>query len=106
MVSCPYGARSFNWSDPRPHIARGIEPPYPTRSRGVVEKCNFCAERLREGMEPACVLAARGIPGAEGALVFGDISDPDSEVSHLLRANPTVARRVGLGTGPNIFYII
>jgi molybdopterin-containing oxidoreductase family iron-sulfur binding subunit len=79
---------------------------YPTRAKGVVEKCNFCAERLREGREPACVEAARTVPGAEGALTFGDVTDPDSEVSQILRERHTVSRRVSLGTDPNVFYVI
>ena len=59
IAACPYGARSFNWRDPRPYVAQREdgEPrsDYPTRTKGVVEKCNFCAERLRSGQEPACV---------------------------------------------------
>ena len=56
MAGCPYGARSFNWSDPVPKIEKGgIKREYPTRTKGVVEKCNFCAERLRDGRAPACV---------------------------------------------------
>jgi len=105
IAACPYGARSFNWRDPRPYIDQ-IRPEFPTRSKGVVEKCNFCAERLREGREPACVEAAREVPGAEGALVFGDLSKPDSEISKLLREKNTICRRVSLGTGPNVFYIV
>ena len=65
MVGCPYGARCFNWQEPwpRPYAEHGTPPnlDYPTRTKGVVEKCNFCAERLvaaeREGKPfvPACV---------------------------------------------------
>ncbi|UCD16987.1 MAG: 4Fe-4S dicluster domain-containing protein, partial [Candidatus Zixiibacteriota bacterium] len=39
VVACPYGSRSFNWRNPRPFI-KEINPDYPTRTRGVVEKCN------------------------------------------------------------------
>ncbi len=109
MAACPYGSRSFNWRDPRPFIETDAEgkflSDFPTRTRGVVEKCNFCAERLRDGLEPACVEAVREVPGGEGALVFGDLTDPHSEVSHILRETPSRARRVTLGTGPNVFYI-
>jgi len=108
IAACPYGSRSFNWKDPRPYIAQGPDgefpSDFPTRAKGVVEKCNFCAERLRDGLEPACVEAARDVPGGEGALTFGDASDPDSQVSRILRENHTIARRVALGTGPNVFY--
>jgi molybdopterin-containing oxidoreductase family iron-sulfur binding subunit len=110
MAACPYGSRSFNWRDPRPYVERDAEGKavsnYPTRTMGVVEKCNFCAERLRAGREPACVEAARTVPGAEGALTFGDVTDPDSAVSRVLRDEHTVTRLVSLGTGPNVYYIV
>jgi molybdopterin-containing oxidoreductase family iron-sulfur binding subunit len=110
MAACPYGARSFNWRDPRDHVARDASgkplSDYPTRTAGVVEKCTFCAERIRVGGTPACVEAAAQVPGGEGALTFGDVSDPASEVSRLLRDRNTVVRRVGLGTGPNVYYIV
>jgi molybdopterin-containing oxidoreductase family iron-sulfur binding subunit len=106
IAACPYGARSFNWQDPRPHIKDGIRPEYPTRTTGVVEKCNFCEERLRDGKEPACVAACKNIPGGEGALTFGDLSDPNSDISRLLRQKNTLCRRPSLGTGPNVFYIV
>jgi molybdopterin-containing oxidoreductase family iron-sulfur binding subunit len=67
---------------------------------GVVEKCNFCAERLREGKQPACV------EKSEGAFAFGDLSDPESDARKLLKEKHTVCRRTGLGTGPNVYYIV
>ncbi|MFG1690851.1 sulfate reduction electron transfer complex DsrMKJOP subunit DsrO [Gemmatimonadota bacterium] len=110
MAACPYGSRSFNWSDPRQYLETDANGEYasdfPTRSKGVVEKCNFCAERLREGLRPACVEAANEVAGGEGALVFGDVTDPDSEVARILRGTHTISRRVGLGTGPNVFYVV
>ncbi len=110
MAACPYGSRSFNWGDPREYIPTDENgqflSDYPTRSKGVVEKCNFCAERLREGLRPACVEAVNQIPGGEGALTFGDLSDPESEVSRMLSETNTISRRVNLGTGPNVYYKI
>ena len=103
MAACPYGSRSFNFSDPRPHIA-SIDETYPTREKGVVEKCNFCAERLAEGLEPLCVEACKEQDC--GALVFGDLADPDSAVSRLLRNNNAIRRKPGLGTAPQVFYIV
>jgi len=100
MAACPYGSRSFNWSDPRRKITEEY-PGFPTRSKGVVEKCNFCSERLAKGLIPACVEACK-----EKALVFGDVSDPDSEVRELLRTNFTIRRKPELGTRPQIYYIV
>ncbi len=100
MAACPYGSRSFNWLDPRPHIAR-IDPDYPTRTKGVVEKCTFCEERLARGQAPACVEACE-----EKALVFGDLEDPGSAVRELLRTNFAIRRKAELGTAPEIYYIV
>lgn len=109
MAACPYGARSFNWRDPQAFVPTrpdgSLYSNYPMRTRGVVEKCTFCAERLRDGLQPACVEAANSVPGGQGALVFGDPTDPSSEVSRLLRERHTVSRRPGLGTGPNVYYV-
>lgn len=105
IAACPYGARSFNWQDPRPFIP-AINPTYPTRTRGVVEKCTFCVERLSKGLPPACVAACQELPGAETALTFGDLADPDSGVSALLREKITLRRRPALGAAPNVYYVI
>ena len=100
MAACPYGSRSFNWEDPRPHIAHE-NPDFPTRTKGVVEKCTFCNERIDRGELPACVVACQ-----EKALVFGDLNDPDSEVRRLLRTRFALRRRAGLGTQPEVFYLV
>jgi Fe-S-cluster-containing dehydrogenase component len=101
MAACPYGARSFNWEDPRPYIKK-YNPDFPTRMRGVVEKCNFCGERLALGQEPACVEACKGT----GAMVFGDLNDPKSEIRRLLDKEFTIQRNAPLGTKPSVFYIV
>jgi molybdopterin-containing oxidoreductase family iron-sulfur binding subunit len=103
LAACPYGSRSFNWFDPRPHIDE-IREDYPTRTKGVVEKCNFCVERLAKGKLPACVEAGRAT-GCD-ALFFGDLNDPESEVVTLLRTTNSVRRKPNLGTAPSIFYIV
>jgi molybdopterin-containing oxidoreductase family iron-sulfur binding subunit len=99
MAACPYGSRSFNFRDPRPFIKEENKE-FPTRMRGVVEKCNFCAERLAVGKKPACVEASNG------AIAFGDLYDPDSEVRELLKNNYTIRRKPDIGTGPSIYYIV
>jgi molybdopterin-containing oxidoreductase family iron-sulfur binding subunit len=100
VVACPYGSRSFNWRDPRPHI-KEIQPDFPTRARGVVEKCTFCEERLVRGMLPACVDACK-----HNAIAFGDLEDPGSNVRKLLSEHFTIRRKPGLGTQPEIYYIV
>ncbi len=101
MAACPYGARSFNWQDPRPFI-KTYNADFPTRMRGVVEKCNFCGERLALGLEPACVEACKGT----GAMVFGDLNDPNSEISKVLDQEYTIQRKPSVGTVPSVFYIV
>ncbi len=101
MMGCPYGARSFNWMDPRPYI-KEYNPEFPTRMRGVVEKCNFCGERLAVGKEPACLEAVKEV----GAIVFGDLNDPNSEIRRRLDEEHTIQRKPSLGTKPSVFYIV
>jgi molybdopterin-containing oxidoreductase family iron-sulfur binding subunit len=101
MAACPYGSRSFNFRDPRPFInEKEMNSAFPTRMMGVVEKCNFCAERLAVGEMPACVEASNG------AIVFGDLKDPHSEVREVLRENFTIRRKQSLGTEPCVYYIV
>ncbi len=99
MAGCPYGARSFNFQDPRPFI-HSFNSHFPTRMRGVVEKCNFCAELLAIGQLPRCVTAS------EGALVFGDLEDEHSEVRKVLRENFSIRRKPDAGTSPSVYYIL
>jgi molybdopterin-containing oxidoreductase family iron-sulfur binding subunit len=100
MAACPYGARSFNWEDPRPFIS-AIDKDYPTRTKGVVEKCNFCEERLAKGNMPACVEAC-----SQRRIGFGDLNDPHSAVRGLLRSRYALQRKPDLGTRPSVFYLI
>ena len=99
VAGCPFGARSMNFRDPRPFIKK-ITPNFPTRTKGVVEKCNFCEERLAVGLLPACVETCRE------RMAFGDLGDPASEVRKLLEANFTIRRKPHLGTQPQVYYIV
>jgi len=65
-----------------------------------VEKCNFCAERLAKGELPHCVEAS------EGAIVFGDLEDSESDIRVLLNENYTIRRKQSLGTEPSVYYIM
>lgn len=100
VAACPYGSRSFNWRDPRPWIEKQ-NPDFPTRTRGVVEKCNLCAERLARGLVPACVEVCE-----QKALVFGDLENRESEIRKILSENYAIRRKPGLGTNPEVYYIV
>jgi Fe-S-cluster-containing dehydrogenase component len=100
IAACPYGSRSFNWQDPRPEIA-SINPDFPTRTKGVVEKCNFCEERLARGQMPACVEAC-----PQHVLTFGNLANPESEPRQLLRSRFAIQRKPELGTGPSVYYLV
>jgi molybdopterin-containing oxidoreductase family iron-sulfur binding subunit len=103
MAACPYGARSFNWRDPRGGLDMNkLNREFPTRMRGVVEKCNFCADRLGRGEQLACVEAT----GNTKAMVFGNLNDPNSEIRKVLKENNTIQRKPSLGTQPSVFFII
>jgi molybdopterin-containing oxidoreductase family iron-sulfur binding subunit len=73
---------------------------FPTRMKGVVEKCNFCVERLAQDKLPACVEAA------PQAMAFGDLADPDSNVRQILRKRSSMRRKLDLGTKPSVFYLV
>ena len=101
MAGCPFGARSFNFKDPRKFLADPVpNPTFPTRMIGVVEKCTFCAERLAVGQLPACVEASGG------KILFGDLEDPNSTVRQALSANYSIRRKPNLGTQPGVYYLI
>jgi molybdopterin-containing oxidoreductase family iron-sulfur binding subunit len=103
MASCPYGARHFNWGEPNVP-AQDINPDMHIlgnrpRSRGVVEKCSFCIQRVRKGRYPACLEAC-----PVGARKFGNLLDPDSEIRYLLKHKRTFVLKAELETHPKFFY--
>ena len=100
MAACPYNARVFNWNDPKrePDFNYG-DKDVPVRGKGVVEKCTLCKERTDRGEEPMCVKCC-----PVKARTFGDLDDPNSEISKLV-----VARKAGVlleqqGTRPQVHY--
>jgi tetrathionate reductase subunit B len=78
-----------------PYDARFINP-----ATGTADKCTWCAHRIDQGLLPACVETCVG-----GARVFGDLNDPDSAVSRLLREQPTQALSPAFGTRPRVLYV-
>ena len=105
----------FNWRDPRLQLEdtqQEINPDFPTRTRGVVEKCTFCEERMHleekanEGnpnyeFKPECVKACK-----YGAMAFGDLENPESEVRKLLADRFSIRRKPALGTEPEVYYLV
>ncbi len=78
-----------------PYDMRYINPVTKT-----ADKCTFCHHRVREGLLPACVATCTG-----GARIFGDLDDPNSEVSRLIATQPVRVLFPEYGTEPNVFYI-
>ena len=66
---------------------------------GAVEKCHFCAHKVEKGLEPACVTVC-----PVGAIIPGDLHDPESRISLTIRESETLVRRPEQDTGPNVHY--
>ena len=82
IESCPYDAR---FSHPEGHV----------------DKCTFCAHRIPKGLDPACVAVC-----PTKCMYFGDLDDPDSDVSKALRNRKYRALAPEAGTKPQIFYMV
>jgi molybdopterin-containing oxidoreductase family iron-sulfur binding subunit len=103
MAACPYGARHFNWGTPsiprnemNPNLhVLGNRP----RPKGVVEKCTFCIQRVRNGRYPACVEAC-----PVGARKFGNLLDPESEIRYIIENKRVLILKEELNTVPQFFY--
>ncbi len=95
-VACPYGARCFQWH--RGDSGDGLD--WPSRTYGVVDKCDLCLHRIENGVEPACVNTCPA-----NARVFGDMADPESEVSRLIAEEVVTPLAPELGTKPSVAYV-
>jgi anaerobic selenocysteine-containing dehydrogenase/Fe-S-cluster-containing dehydrogenase component len=115
--NCPYKVRVFNWftyqyAEP---LNWQLNPDVTVREKGVMEKCTFCVQRIRESernaaqqnraladgeIVPACVQTC-----PTQAMVFGNISDPDSRVSHAARSNRGYRVLGELNTQPAVVYL-
>ena len=100
MAACPYNARVFNWSEPvrDPDFNYG-DRDVPVRGKGVVEKCTLCKERTDRGDEPMCVKCCLA-----KARVFGDLDDPESEISRVIRERNATVLLPEQGTRPQVRY--
>ena len=109
-VACPYGARYFveKWNDyftgdgnPSSQYAEYSKKQWLEKSdRGVVTKCNFCMDRVDKGRKPACVDSCPC-----EARVFGDLDDPESEVSQLIKKRRGVQLHPEFGTDACVYYL-
>jgi len=114
-VACPYDARRFNWearSDENTFIPTWGMAEVDRRPRGVIEKCTFCIHRIDQGLAkglmpgvdleatPACVNIC-----PVKARTFGNLKDPNSQISRIIADNPVFVLREELGTEPSVYYI-
>ncbi len=114
----PYNVRFFNYWEPVwPESLRNqLNPDVTVRSRGIMEKCSFCVQRIRrsgrdaaqegheiqEGdMAPACVQAC-----PTSALIFGDLNDPESRAATMSKHERSYRVLEGVGTDPSVYYLM
>lgn len=93
MMACPYKARSFVHepvTDQNPDVPRG---------KGCVESCTLCVHRIDAGLQPACADSC-----TNKAILFGDLNDPNSEISKKIRAVTSVQVRADLGLNTGVRY--
>jgi Fe-S-cluster-containing dehydrogenase component len=102
-AACPYWARRFNFTTPSiPKEKLNTNMSYlgnRPRHKGVMEKCHFCIQRTRAGKYPACLEVC-----PTGARKFGNILDPNSEVSYILKNKRVFVLKEEVGTLPRFFY--
>lgn len=118
-VACPYTRRYFNWSAPSwpDSLKNQLNPDVALRTPGVMEKCTFCNHRLRAAREKAraegrtladadvrkLTACAQACPA--GAIVFGDLNDPESTVSKLEKSPRAFRLLEEIGTRPKVIYL-
>jgi Fe-S-cluster-containing dehydrogenase component len=102
MEACPYGPRSFH-KEQATYYAEGRTPFEESKQHypeGIVMKCNFCVDRIDQGLDPACVQTC-----PTECRIFGDLDDPNSKVSHMIaekKARPLLPEK---GLEPSVFYV-
>jgi tetrathionate reductase subunit B len=96
MMACPYKARSFV------HETLTDQVPEMPRGKGTVESCTFCVHRVDRGESPACVVACN--KAEHGAMVFGNLNDPDSDIAKQAATYATTEIRADLGLDLGVRY--
>lgn len=96
VLACPYKARSFI------HETLTDQKSYSPRGKGTVEGCTLCVHRVDRGDTPACVAACNG-DGA-GAMVFGDLADPQSTIATRIKTTASRQVRADLNLNTGVRY--
>lgn len=104
IEACPYQkdhlVRTHLSEDPEYYLDVVVgESDAPTHTGNTVEKCTFCHNLIDRGESPACMQLCPA-----RARVFGDIDDPDSEVSKIINEQEYQLMNEEAGTGPNVYY--
>ena len=105
MTACPYAARFYlrkGVLEAGYHSERTAfeDAKWEAFTEGTVTKCTFCAHRVDDGLEPACVITC-----PTDARIFGDLDDPDSKPSTLIRERNGQQPLAELGTNPSVYYV-
>ncbi len=109
IVACPYGARYFvkGWDSYFPADQKLSAFEEHTKSawmekygEGIVTKCDFCIDRVERGLKPGCI---EGCPAK--ARFFGDLNDPESEVSLLIKTERGFKLNPEFGSDPHVYYL-
>jgi molybdopterin-containing oxidoreductase family iron-sulfur binding subunit len=104
MMACPYNNRYYHAEEQNYFREAGPTPYEDARTArhqtGVVMKCDFCRERRAEGKDPACVANC-----AAKARIFGDLDDPTSTISQLIKDRSGFNLHPEAGTHPNVYYL-
>ncbi len=109
MMACPYGAR-YSVEEWESYFPDGLPlSPYEEFAKtfweehsgvGVATKCDFCRDQLEEGKQPACIKSCPAV-----ARTIGDLDDPNSEVSILIKKYRGTPLNPELGNEPKVFYL-
>lgn len=101
MEACPYDVRRLIENEPEYYLELPIgDPAAKSRKGGTVEKCDFCAGRIDRGEKPACMELCPG-----RARYWGDLDDPESEVSQFLSGRNATVLLEEEGTSPSVYYV-
>ncbi len=115
--NCPYGVRKFNWFNPtwEKPLEQQLNPDLSVRDKGVMEKGTFCMQRIRRAKDRAKdegrpvkdgeVVTACGQSCPTGAIVFGNLNDPESRVAKLAASKRRFRLLEEHGTDPSVIYL-